>query len=1048
MIASLIRWSLANRFLTLAAAVILMAVGVFQTSRMPVDVFPDLTAPTVTVIAEAHGMVPREVETQIVLPIEAALNGAPGVRRVRSNTSVGSAVIYAEFDWGTDPLIARQTVSEKLQLARAALPPDLPPPVLAPQASVMGEIMFVSLVSDRHSPQDLRQAADWTVKRRLLSTPGVAEVLVIGGEERQFQIVIEPERLVAFGLTIDDVIEAAQGASGASSEGVIFSASQEYAVQGLARARTIEDIAATPVGRHNGAQIVLVDVAEVRIGSALSRGRGAHNGDPAVVIGVQKQPGPDTLLLTGEVDRVVAELNAGLPEGMKIVTDGFRQIDFIETSVENLQHALRDGAILVIAIVAAFLMSARATGIAFLAIPLSVLTAAIVLQAFGVGINTMTLGGLAIALGALVDDAIIVVENVARRLRLETGKPESERRSVTAVVFDATREIQGSILFATLIILLVFLPLFALPGVEGRLLQPLALAYIVALAASFFVAVTATPALCALLLPKARATREGGEGWLSRQTKRYYQPLLDWSLPRWRAMTAASLAFLAAAIIGVALAGRAFLPEFNEGSFTISAVTLPGTSLAQSDELGRLVERTLLDIPEVRSTTRRTGRAELDAHAQGVEASEIDVTLTGEGRPKERVLADMRERLSAIPGMNIVIGQPISHRIDHMLSGTRAAIAIKIFGPDLATLRRLGTEVQTAVSSVPGIADLAVEPQVEIPTFSVRFDRAALAQVGLTPAAAAHALDAALAGEAAGLIHEGVARYELVVRYPVIGDQQALADLPMPTPSGAVVPLSALGEVVRDSGPNMIGRENGQRRIVVMANSAGRDLVSVVDDIEARIAESVLMPEGYRVEYGGQFESAADATRTLALLSVMVILGIYFLLYAAFGSWTDASLVMLNLPLALVGGVAGMWVSGGVLSVATIVGFITLFGVATRNGVMLVSHIRHLISSGEARDRAEAVRLGASERVVPILMTALSAALGLLPLALAAGQPGSEIQAPMALVILFGLLSSTLLNMVVVPALYARFGAAGKNAASGQASRGSSAVIAQGRHSI
>lgn len=1030
MIASLIRFSLANKLLTLAAAVLLMAFGAFQASRMPVDVFPDLTAPSVTVIAEAHGMAPREVETQIVLPIEAALNGAPGVRRVRSTTSVGSSVIYAEFDWGTDPLIARQTVAEKLQMARASLPADLPPPTLAPQTSVMGEILFVALHSPTHSAQELSTIADWTIRRRLLATAGVAEVLVIGGEERQFQIIIQPERLASFGLSVDAVIDAARGASGASSEGVVFTGSQEYAVQGLGRARVVEDVAATVVTLRDGRPVTIADVADVQIGAALARGRGSYNGGPAVVIGVAKQPGADTIALTATLDTTIGDIQAGLPDGMTIATDGFRQIEFIDASIRNLEHALRDGAILVIAIVAAFLLSARATGIAFIAIPLSILVAAIVLKLFGVGINTMTLGGLAIALGALVDDAIIVVENVARRMRQNDAKDEQERQSLFDVVFNATREIQGSILFATLIILLVFLPLSALPGVEGRLLQPLALAYIVALAASFFVAITVTPALCALFLPKSRAARADGEGVVAAWTKRLYQPMLDFALPRWRLAAFGSLALLVAAGAATAFAGRAFLPEFNEGSFTISAVTLPGTSLAQSDELGRLVETTLRDIPEVRSTTRRTGRAELDAHAQGVESSEIDVTLTlDSGRDKDEVLADMRARLSAIPGMNIVIGQPISHRIDHMLSGTRAAIAVKIFGPDLAELRRLAAEVNAAAAGVAGIADLAVEPQVEIPTYSVHFDRAALAQVGLTPAAAAHAMDAALAGEEVGIIQDGAARFSLAVRYPQITDQTALADLAIPTPSGAIVPLSTLGQVIRDAGPNMIGRENGERKIVVMANAAGRDLVSVVRDLEARVAQSVELPAGYRIEYGGQFESAADATRVLALLSVLVVLGIFGLLYAAFRSWRDAGLVMLNLPLALVGGVAGMWIAGGVLSVATIVGFITLFGVATRNGVMLVAHIRHLMDSGEATDRVEAVRMGSAERVVPILMTALAAALGLLPLALAAGQPGSEIQAPMAIVILFGLISSTLLNMLVVPALYARFGAAGAEGA-------------------
>ncbi|HEX8570648.1 MAG TPA: efflux RND transporter permease subunit [Caulobacteraceae bacterium] len=1029
MISSIIRWSVANRYLTLAFAAALLAWGAVEAMRMPVDVFPDLTAPSVTVIAEAHGMAPREVETQITIPIESALNGAPGVRRTRSTTSVGSSVIYADFDWGVDPLVARQTVSEKLQLARASLPEDLPAPVLAPQTSVMGEIMFVALTSKRPGQAAaLKTEADWRIRRRLLAVPGVAEVLVIGGDERQFQVIAQPERLAAYGLTISDVAEAARGASGSSSEGLVVVQAQEYLVQGLARVRSLEDLARSVVAVRGGTPVLLSDVADVQVGRALRRGAGSYNAAPAVVIGIAKQPGTDTLALTQALDRTIAELQRDLPPGMTIATDGFRQAEFINASIRNLEHALRDGAILVIAVVFLFLMSARATFVTLLAIPLSVLAAALALRYAGAGINTMTLGGLAIALGALVDDAIIVVENVSRRLRMNAELGEG-RRPVRDVVVDATREIQGSIFFATLIIVLVFLPLFALPGVEGRLLAPLALAYVVALAASFVVAITATPALSALMLPKSRAAKPGGEGRVAHWVKARYARLLDPLLARWRAAAVVSGVLLALAAGGLLVAGRGFLPEFNEGSFTIAAVTLPGTSLDQSDALGRLVERTIREVPEVRSTVRRTGRAELDAHAQGVEASEIDVTMNLRGgRPKEAILQDMRERLAAVAGMNIVIGQPISHRIDHMLSGTRAAIAVKVFGPDLATLRNLAEQVEAAARDVPGIADLAVEQQTQIPTLSVAFNREALATYGLTAEQAAASLDVALAGEEVGKVYEGVTSFNIAVRYGegAAADPAALAALPIPTPSGALVPLSALGEVLRDRGPNMIGRENGERKIVVMANAAGRDLVSVVNDLEKRVTAAVRVPPGYRIEYGGQFESASAATQRLLLMGAGVIAGIYLLLYAAFRSLRDAALVMLNLPLALVGGVFGMWVTGGVLSVATIVGFITLFGIATRNGVMLVGHIRDLIASGEAQTREDAVRQGALERVVPILMTALAAGLGLVPLALAAGQPGSEIQAPMAIVILFGLVTSTALNMIVVPALYLRFGDAGR----------------------
>ena len=1034
MIAAIIRWSLANRWLTLAAAALLLAWGAFEATRMPVDVFPDLTAPSVTVIAEAHGMAPREVETQITLPIESALNGAPGIRRVRSVTSVGSSVVYADFDWGVDPLVARQAVSERLQTVRASLPPDLPPPILAPQSSVMGEILFVAMTSARPgAEQALRTEGHWRVRRRLLAIPGVAEVLVIGGDERQYQVVARPERLAAYGLTLQDVAEAARRSSGASSEGLLTVGAQDYTVQGIGRVRNLDDLARSVVTVRNGSPILMSDIADIRIGRALRRGVGSYNAAPAVVIGISKQPAADTLALTRQVDAAIAELQRELPAGMSIRTDGFRQADFIETSISNLQRALFEGAILVIAIVLVFLWSGRATLVTLAAIPLSVAVAVLALRYSGSGINTMTLGGLVIALGALVDDAIIVVENVARRMRENSARPVPERRALNAVVLDATREIQGSIFFATLIIVLVFLPLFALPGVEGRLLAPLALAYVVALIASFLVAITATPALASLALPRSRAARADGEGRVAGWVHHTYARLLEPVLPRWRVLSAIAAMLVLFAAVGLATAGRGFLPEFNEGSFTISAVTLPGTSLERSDELARVVERTIHEVPEVRSTVRRTGRAELDAHAQGVEASEIDVALTpGSGRSKEEVLADLRQRLTSVPGMNIVIGQPISHRIDHMLSGTRSAIAVKIFGPNLDELRRVAAEVETAARGVRGIADLAVEPQTQIPTLTIAFDRAALAGYGLSAEAAAEALDMALSGAEVGRVYEGQATFNVAVRYPegVAGDQQGLSALLIPTGSGAVVPLSALGEVRRDRSPNMMGRENGERRIVVMANSAGRDLVSTVNDLERTVNAAVRLPPGYRIEYGGQFDSAASATQRLMFLGLLVVAGIYLLLYSAFRSHRDASLVMLNLPLALVGGVAGMWLAGGVLSVATIVGFITLFGIATRNGVMLVSHIRWLREHGEAATHEEAVRRGAQERVVPILMTALAAGLGLVPLALAGGQPGSEIQSPMAVVILLGLVSSTALNMLVVPALYLRFGSGARSAPS------------------
>jgi len=1034
-LAAVIRWSLAHRRLTLAAAAALLVWGAVEAVRMPVDVFPDLTAPTVTVLAEAHGMAPREVETQIVLPIEAALSGTPGVRRIRSIVTVGSAVIHADFDWGADPFRARQVVAEKLQLARSSLPPDLPSPILAPQASIMGEILFVAVTSDRAgSAEAMRTEADWRIRRRLLATPGVAEVLVVGGDQRQYQVVARPERLAAHGVTLDQVMDAARRASGVSGEGLVVVESQQYLVQGLGRVRSTDDLGRTFVAMNGQVPVLLRDVADVRTGRAVRRGLGSHDAQPAVVIGIQKQPGADTLALTRALDGAIAQLQKELPPGMTIRTDGFRQASFIRTSIDNLEEALAEGVVLVTAIVFLFLMSGRATLVTLAAIPLSVVAAILALRYTGAGVNTMTLGGLAIALGVLVDDAIIVVENVARRLRENAARAPGTRRAVTAVVFEAVREIQGSILFATLIIVLVFLPLFALTGVEGRLLAPLALAYIVALAASFLVAITATPALAAVLLPGAKAARPDGEAPAARAVRAAYARLLEPLAPRWRLMAGASAALLVLGAVGAALAGRGFLPEFNEGVFTISAVTLPGTSLDQSDAVGRVIEQTLKQIPEVASTIRRTGRAELDEHAQSVEASEIDVTLKPGGRSKEAILAEMRGRLAGVRGVNIVIGQPISHRIDHMLSGTRSAIAVKIFGPELETLRRLAEQAERVARTVPGMADVAIEPQTQIPTLSLAFDREALATSGLTPEEAATALDVATTGQTVGRVLEGSAAFDVAVRYPeaASADPQALGAAGVPTRTGALVPFASLGELRRDRSPNMMNRENGERLIVVQANSAGRDLVGVVEDLEKRVAAAVPMPPGYRVEYGGQFESAASASARLFWLGLAVIAGIYGLLFAAFRSHRDAALVMLNLPLALVGGVAGMWLAGGVLSVATIVGFITLFGIATRNGVMLVSHIRWLVEHGEVASPEEAVRRGAVERVTPILMTALAAGLGLLPLALAAGQPGSEIQAPMAVVILCGLISSTALNMLVAPALYLRFGAVGRGADQGE----------------
>jgi CzcA family heavy metal efflux pump len=1029
MIDAVIRWSLENRLFVLLGATLLLGWGTFEALRMPVDVFPDLTAPTVTVLAEAHGMAPEEVESQITFPIETALNGAAGVRRVRSSTGIGIAAVWVEFEWGTDIYQARQIVSEKLQLAQGSLPPDAERPVLAPVSSIMGEIMFVALTSDQHSPMELKTTADWTVRRRLLAVPGVSQVIPTGGDTKQYQVLLRPERLAAYAVGLDEVTRALAATNENTSAGFYRASGQQYLIHGVGRVRRPEDIGDTVVALRNNGPILVRDIGDVRIGPALKLGEGSHNGKPAVIIGIQKQPGTNTLELTQRLDTTLDEIEAALPEGMRINRHIFRQADFIEVAVENVVAALRDGAILVVAIVLAFLASGRATGITVLAIPLSLVTAVLAMKAAGGTINTMTLGGMAIAVGALVDDAIIDVENVLRRLREHAHLPAAQQRSTLAVVFDASKEIRASIVFATVIIVLVFLPLFFLGGVEGRLLRPLGFAYIVSLAASLLVALTVTPALCSILLPTSRAVREDREGRLVRWLKERYEPVLRATLRRWQAVSIAAGVLLTASIGALYFAGQSFLPEFNEGTLVISAVTLPGTSLEESDRLGRMVEEILLRQPEVEATARRTGRAELDEHAQDVNASEIDVGLQMKGRPRDEFLAALRRDLSVVPGMNITIGQPISHRIDHMLSGTRANIAVKIFGDDLYELRRLADQVRDAMGQVPGVVDLSVEQQMDIPLVTVRFDRPALARHGLHVRDIAEAVETAFGGQTLSRVLEGQAAFDLVARY----DARSLEDIDtmratlITTPTGAQVPLHALAEVRKDRGPNTVSRENVQRKIVVMCNVADRDLRSVVDDIRSRVAADVSLPRGYHVEYGGQFESAEEASRTLTLLGGAVVVAIFLMLFVAFDSARDATLVMANLPLALIGGVAGVFLSGGVLSVAAIIGFITLFGIATRNGIMMVSHIRHLIENGET-DPAAAVVRGAMERLAPILMTALASALALIPLALARGEPGSEIQAPMALVILCGLLSSTALNMLVVPPLYLRFGSVGRKA--------------------
>ena len=1023
----LIQWSIDHHWIVIALSVLLLAAGIWTARAMPIDVFPDLTAPTVTILAEGHGMAPEEMESLVTFPIESSINGASGVRRVRSATAVGISVVWVEFDWGTDIYIARQLVAEKLALVSGTLPPQAERPILAPISSIMGEILFFALSSDSVDPLTLRTVADTTVRRRLLAVPGVSQVTPIGGAERQFQVVAHPDALRANNISLTELLDAARGASENASAGVYVEGPQEYVLQAIGRVRSADEIGDSVVAMRGTRPVLIRDVADVREGAALKRGEGSRSGRPAVIVGVQKQPGANTIDVTARLDRELDALESQLPAGITIDRRIFRQADFIQVAVNNMVEALRDGGILVIFVVLLFLANLRAAAITLTAMPLSLAAGILVLRSLGVTINTMTLGGLAIAIGALVDDAIIDVENVVRRLRENALLPDALRRSAAAIVRDATLEIRTSIVFATVIIVLVFLPIFGLTGVEGRLLTPLAYAYIVALLASLGVAIVVTPALCYAFLPGAATIERGHDGWLARTLKTRFAHDLPYALDHPRLVTAISLLLLVAAGVGVTRFGTAFLPEFHEGSLTISVNTMPGTSLDKSNEIGTRVEQILLAQPEVVATARRTGRAEYDEHVQGVEAAEIDVGLREGDRPRDELLAELRRGFSALPGTNVTIGQPISHRIDHMLSGTRANIAVKVVGEDLPTLRRLGQGVRDAMGGVAGVADLTLEQQIEIPFIRFVLNRAAIARYGLRVQDVADAIETSFAGTVVGRVFDRSTAFDLVVKLDpeAAVDFDRIADLPVHTPTGEAVPVRVLAEVRRETGPNMILRENVQRRIVVSCNVSGRDLGSVVEDIQAAVAEQVPMPDGYHVEYGGQFESQQSATQTLLLLGGAAVAGLFMMLVLAFGRARDALLIMLNLPLALIGGVVGVFLAGGVLSVASIIGFITLFGIATRNGIMLVSHVRHLLDVEGVTNFREAVERGAHERLIPIIMTAMAAGLALIPLAMRGGESGSEIQTPMAIVILCGLTTSTLLNMVVVPTLYLKYGSGG-----------------------
>ena len=1021
----LIRWSIESRVLIIIAAIALTATGIFTAMTMPVDVFPDLTAPIVTVMTEANGMAPTEVENLVTFPVEAALNGAAGVRRVRSSSAVGLSIVWVEFQWGTDIYRARQIVTEKLALINEQLPEEVEKPVLTPVSSIMGEIQYIGLTTDRHSPIELRTTADNVVRRRLLSVPGVSQVINIGGDVKQYHVVINQERLWSYKISLDDVRTALQHSNKNDSAGFMVKNGTEYIVKGLGRIQSLEDIGNTVVAEVNNIPIRVSDIATVTIGAEPKRGEGSANGQPAVIIGVQKGPDINTMALSAEIDKVLAEIEKKLPQGMELNGRIFRQADFIEVSIANIEHALRDGTILVILVMLVFLANLRATFITLTAVPLSLMTSVLILNAMGATINSMTLGGMAIAIGALVDDAVIDVENVFRRLRQNQKLTELERRPALEVVYKASVEIRKSIVFATFIIVLVFAPIFFLTEMEGKLLNPLGLAYVTSLLASLLVAVTVTPALCYILLPRSKSLARGTElkpvTWLKKQ----YARLLDFCLNHPWLVISPGIIQLVLALAAISFMGFSFLPKFNEGALTIGAVSIPGTSLEEASKQGQMAEEIILTVPEVRQVARRTGRAELDEHAMGVDSSEIEVSyVLDQGRSKAEFVKDIRERLSIIPGVGFSVGQPISHRIDHMLSGTRANIAVKIFGDDLYKLRSLGKKALAAMQGIPGIADLNLEKQQDIPLLSVKLNREAMARHGIHVEEATDALHATLQGLKVSEILEGRFSYDLMLlmKTNTEWNPDNFEDVLIDTPEGTMVPLSEIALVQKDYGPNRVSREQLERKIVISCNTADRDVGSLVADIRKAVDPLFVNQEGYRVEYGGQFENAAKASMLLGFLSILVFTGIGLLLYLAFRSVRDGLLVMINLPLALIGGVVGVFVSGGVLSVASIIGFITVFGIATRNGIMLVSHIRHLQKHEGVTDFREAVFRGAIERLVPILMTALATALALIPLALGGDQAGSEIQTPMAIVILFGLSTSMILNMLVVPALYLKFG--------------------------
>lgn len=1004
----------------LVASLLLMLVGTYTATNMEVDVFPDLNAPTVVIMTEAKGMAPEEVERLVSFPVETAVNGATDVRRVRSSSTTGFSIVWVEFNWGTDIYRARQIVSEKLAVVKDALPSNVGNPTLGPQSSILGELMIIGLTADTTSLQDLRTLADWTIRPRLLSTGGVAQVTVLGGDIKEYQILLNPEKMKHYGISLDEVIKVVTEMNQNASGGVLYEYGNEYIIRGLLSTNNIASLGATVVKSMDDVPVLLENIAQVKIGNKAPKlGIASEKGKAAVLITVTKQPATSTIELTNKLDQSLAELKTTFPTDVKLSTDIFRQARFIDNSIGNVQKSLYEGGIFVVIVLFIFLMNVRTTLISLITIPLSLVASILALKLMGLTINTMSLGGMAIAIGSLVDDAIVDVENVFKRLRENRQKPRDEQKTVMTVVFEASKEVRMPILNSTLIIIASFVPLFFLSGMEGRMLAPLGIAFIVALIASTVVALTLTPVLCSYLLgkPKKNNDKPESEPYVVRKLKSVYGKALKWTLNHRKLVLGGTGVVLVATVVIFFTLGRSFLPPFNEGSFTINISTLPGISLEESDKMGRIAENILLSIPEIQTVGRKTGRAELDEHALGVNVSEIEAPFVLKKRSKDEVLAEIREKLKVLSGVNIEIGQPISHRIDAMLSGTRANIAIKLFGTDLNKMFTIGNQIKASIQDVEGVADLNVEQQVERPQLKIEPKREMLAKYGITPPEFAEIVNVMLAGEVVSQVYEGNKSFDLTLK--VDDDYRTTTERIrnlIVDAGGRKIPFSYIAEISSTTGPNTINRENVARKIVISANVAGRDLRGVVNDMQKKINSEIKLPEGYHIEYGGQFESEQAASRILLITSIFSIMVIFMLLFAQFRSVTQSAVILLNLPLALIGGVFTIFLTDGVISIPAIIGFISLFGIATRNGMLLISHYNDLQNDGLSA--FESIMHGSLDRLNPILMTALSSGLALIPLALGGDLPGNEIQSPMAKVILGGLLTSTFLNGFIIPIMY------------------------------